>query len=127
MSRRLRFLAAPPGLDPFVDFSLDGVDGADGLYSLRSLDDESLRLFLLDASLHLADYSPRLSDGQRLALDLETADRPLVLVVATPRESGTTMNLMAPIVINATTGTAAQVILDDQDWPIRAELAVRRA
>lgn len=29
---------------------------------------------------------------------------------------------MAPIVVNAATGMCAQVILEGQDWPLRAEL-----
>ncbi len=33
------------------------------------------------------------------------------------------MNLMAPIVVNAKTGACAQVILEGQDWPLRAELS----
>jgi flagellar assembly factor FliW len=49
------------------------------------------------------------------------------LVIANPGESGTTVNLLAPIVVNATTGVCAQVILDDQDWPLRAQLSARSA
>ena len=47
--------------------------------------------------------------------------------VVNPSESGTTVNLMAPIVVNATTGACAQLILDDQDWPLKAELSARSA
>lgn len=47
----------------------------------------------------------------------------LVLVVVNPGDPGTTMNLLAPIVVNSATGTSAQVILDGQGWPLRAELA----
>jgi hypothetical protein len=35
--------------------------------------------------------------------------------------------LLAPIVVNMHTGACAQVILDDQDWPLQAELATRSA
>jgi hypothetical protein len=37
------------------------------------------------------------------------------------------VNLLAPIVVNVHTGACAQVILDDQDWPLQAELATRSA
>ena len=47
----------------------------------------------------------------------------MVLVVANPGQAGTTVNLMAPIVVNTATGASAQVILEGQDWPLRAELA----
>ena len=49
----------------------------------------------------------------------------MVLVVTNPGETGTTVNLMAPIVVNADTGRCAQIILDGQDWPLRAELTPR--
>ncbi len=51
----------------------------------------------------------------------------MVLVVVNPSETGARMNLLAPIVVNVHTGACAQVILDDQDWPLQAELAMRSA
>jgi flagellar assembly factor FliW len=60
-------------------------------------------------------------------LDVHTAEDTLVLVVANPAESGTTMNLLAPIVVNATSGASAQIILDGQDFPLRAQLSSVRA
>jgi flagellar assembly factor FliW len=125
MSAQLTFLAPPPGLSPYVDWVLDDVAGVDGLYSLRSTDDAGLRLYLLDAGLHVPDYGPRLSDQQCLDLEVTSPDQALVLVVATAGSGRTTMNLMAPIIVNAETGVAAQVILEDQDWPLVAELPAR--
>jgi flagellar assembly factor FliW len=58
---------------------------------------------------------------------VHAAEDTLVLVVANPGDSGTTMNLLAPIVVNATSGASAQIILDGQDYPLRAELSARRA
>jgi flagellar assembly factor FliW len=43
-------------------------------------------------------------------------------VVARPGDAGVTVNLMAPVVINRATGIASQVILEDQDYPLRAPL-----
>jgi flagellar assembly factor FliW len=125
MTAQLTFLAPPPGLSPYVDWTLDDVTGVEGLYSLRSTDDAELRLFLLDAALHLPDYAPSLTDQQCLDLEVTRPDQALVLVVANPGGGTTTMNLMAPIIVNAETGAAAQVILEDQDWPLAAELPAR--
>ena len=36
MSIDLTFVAPPPGLAPMVDFALNAIDGAEGLYSLVS-------------------------------------------------------------------------------------------
>ena len=37
------------------------------------------------------------------------------------------LDMARAIVVNAKTGRCAQVILEDQDWPIRAELTARSA
>ncbi len=123
MSAALTFTAPPPGLGTLVDFSLDKIDGADGLYALQANQDESLRLFVLDTAVYLPDYRPAIPSPQTEALDLPDSDPLTFLVVANPSEGGTTVNLMAPILVNPATGRCTQVILDRGDWPIRAELA----
>ena len=130
------FVAPPFGLEPLVDFVLDEVEGATGLFALRATGPdaaptpapaaaEAVRLYVLDASVHLRDYSPVLTDEQTTGLDLHDAAEALLLVVATPAASGMTVNLLAPVVVNTRTGQAAQLILEGQDWPLRAELAAR--
>ncbi|ROQ37329.1 flagellar assembly factor FliW [Frondihabitans sp. PhB188] len=127
MSASLSFVTPPPGLDPLVDFTLDEISGAAGLYSLHASDEPAKRLFVVDASVHLGHYSPEISTEQADLLGLTTPADALLLVVANPAPEGTTVNLMAPIVVNVTTGAAAQLILDEQEWPLRAPLAPARA
>lgn len=122
MSASLTFVTPPPGLDPVVDFTLDEITGAAGLYSLHAVDVATPRLFVVDAGLHLPHYSPEISEEQGASLGVAQGEDALVLVVANPTETGTTVNLMAPIVVNANTGLSAQLILENQDWPLRAEL-----
>jgi flagellar assembly factor FliW len=127
MSARLSFVSPPPGLAPLTEFALDEIEGAAGLYSLHSIDDPGIRLFVLDAAVYLPDYAPVITDEQSDALALTSAEDAVVLVVANPGEGGTSMNLAAPIVLNTRTGACAQVILEGQDWPLRAELSARSA
>lgn len=127
MSAVLSFIAPPPGFEPLVDFTLDDIEGAQGLYALRPIDDQGMRLFVLDAGIFLPDYTPEISDEQAALLDLVSGDDALVLVVANPGESGTTMNLMAPIVVNSLNGRSAQFILEGEDFPLRALLTARSA
>ena len=124
MSTGLTFLAPPPGLAPEVHFDLAEIEGAAGLYALSSQkNDEAVRrLFVLDASVYLPDYHPQITDEQRRQLQLEAPEDAAVLVVANPAAGGTTVNLLAPIVLNVHTGSCAQVILEGQDWPVRAPL-----
>ncbi len=120
MSTALTFVESPPGLAPLVDFDLDVVDGAPGLYTLRA--ETGLRLFLVDAPVYVPWYEPDL-DAESLAMvgaaaGGETAD---VMVVATISDGAPIVNLMAPVLVNRRTGAAAQVILGDE-WPLRAQL-----
>ncbi|QWS34644.1 flagellar assembly protein FliW [Curtobacterium aetherium] len=128
MSIDLAFTVAPFGLEPLRSFTLEPVDGADGLFALLGAGTtdsgvEDPRLYLLDAAVHLPDYAPELSDEQAERIGLVRAEEAMLLVVANPDAGGTTVNLLAPVVVNARTGVGAQFILEDQDLPLRAELA----
>lgn len=123
----LSFVTSPPGFAPLTDFSLEKIEGADGLYSLHATEAPGTRMFVVDAGVHLPDYQPVISTEQCTALDLTAPEGAFVLVVVNPAEGGTTANLMAPIVVNVGTGACAQVILDGQDWPLQAPLGARAA
>lgn len=127
MTAVLTFASPPPGLAPLVDFILDDVAGAAGIYALHAASDPGIRLYVLDAAVYLPWYTPEITDEQALGLGISAPEDAMVLVVANASESGTTTNLMAPIVVNAKTGRCAQLILEDQDWPLRAELTARSA
>ncbi|MCE0508675.1 MULTISPECIES: flagellar assembly protein FliW [Microbacterium] len=122
MTAALTFLAPPPGLAPHVDFALAPVDGADGLFAMRAVQDAELRLYLVDPRTVLSEYAPILTDEQADALALRDAEDALILVVAHPSAEGVSVNLLAPVIVNRTTGAASQVILEDQDYPLRAPL-----
>jgi flagellar assembly factor FliW len=127
VSPLLSFVTPPPGLDPHRDFRLSEIEGAAGLYSLQAANEPSTRMFVLDVGVYLPDYAPVISTEQSDALAIVTPADAIVLVVVNPGEDSTTVNLMAPIVVNAITGICAQVILDGQDWPLRAELGALAA
>ncbi len=123
----LTFITPLPGLAPLTTFKLIGISGADGLYTLQSVEAPSRRLYVLDAGVYVPDYEPRISTGEAAALELTESDDALVLVVATPGGDGTSVNLMAPIIVNRLTGACSQVILEGQDWPLHAQLTGRSA
>jgi len=119
----VRFLAPPPGLEPLDDFTLEPVAGADGLYTLASTERPEIRLFTIDASRHLPGYSPELPDERASELGITEPEEALLLVVVTPSHEGSTVNLLAPVIVNRATGAALQLVLDDDAFPVRAELA----
>jgi len=122
MSRVLVPATPLPGFPEATTLSLEPVEGAMGLYSLASPQAAGLRLFVLDAGLHLADYKPVFTNEQMALLgDPEPGSRG-VLVIVNTSDSQASVNLLAPLVFNSDTGTCAQIILESQDWPIRSAL-----
>jgi flagellar assembly factor FliW len=119
--RALHFDVPPPGLAPLRDFTLDAVDGAPGLFTMRADPEVGLRLFLIEPDQYLPGYSPEFTAEQ-----VEPVGGPesaSVFVVATLDGGEPIVNLLAPIVVNYDDGRAAQVILDSSDWPLRAKLS----
>ena len=119
---RLTFVAPPPGLQPLAEFDLAEVEDAVGLYTLRDTAGADVRLFLLDPGHFVPEYVPSLTEEQRVGLDAGSDAELDVYVVATLQEGSPVVNLLAPIVVNPHTAKAAQVILEGDDWPLRAEL-----
>ncbi|WP_144872670.1 flagellar assembly protein FliW [Microbacterium sp. 1.5R] len=117
----VEFVVPMPGLRPHTSFALEPIAGAEGLYALRATDAD-VRLFLLDPVFNDFPYAPRISSGVRSDLGVGDADDLRLLIVANPSDDGVFVNLRAPIVIDPATGRAAQVILDDEDYPIRVRL-----
>ena len=118
--RQLRFLTPPPGLEPGTEFTLAALADTPGLFSLTS-NSSAARLFVLEAALYLPDYTPRLPAAELDAIGT-AREAAMVLVVANPGAT-TTVNLSAPIVVNAATGVCAQLILEDSRWPLRHALS----
>ncbi len=117
----LGFTAPPPGFAPLTEFDLAEVGGAPGLYTLRDTAGENLRLFLIDPTFYVPDYLPQLTEADLAALQASTSAELDVYVVANLQSGAPVVNLLAPIVVNPTTRTATQLILED-DWPLQAEL-----
>ncbi len=119
----VRFLVPPPGLEPLAEFDLAPVAGAEGLYTLTAAERPEIRLFTIDAERHLPGYSPELPDDRAADLGISRPEEALLLAVVTPSPEGSTVNLLAPVIVNRQTGAGLQLVLDDDALPVRAELA----
>lgn len=119
---RLTFTTPPPGLGTALDYTLTGIDGVDGLYNLQAGDFPELGMFVLDSSRFVPGYHPRIPEDRMTELGLDAGTAPHLLVVARPGDDELTVNLMAPIVVNTETGLASQVILETEEYPVRAVL-----
>ena len=111
-----------PGLPGHPEYSLDGLDDAGVLYALRSLADPAVRLFVVRPEAFFEGYTPDVDASTRESLALAEGDEPLLFVVVHPGadDAPTTANLLAPVMVNPSTGAAAQVVLDGR--PLRAQL-----
>jgi flagellar assembly factor FliW len=121
MNPSVSFTAPMPGLENVSDFTLRSVEGATGLYALES-GSTPVRLFLADAAIFVPGYAPPVPAAALEALDLGQDEAPQVLVVLNHAPGSTTVNLMAPIVLNPATGRCTQLVLDGRDYPLRADL-----
>lgn len=119
----VHFLTPPPGLEPLDAFELEPVPGAEGLYTLAAVERPEIRLYTIDAERHLPGYSPELPDDRAAELGIAAPKDASLLVVVTPSPEGSTVNLLAPVIVNRSSGAALQLVLDDEAFPVRAELA----
>ena len=99
-------------------------DGESPMYELRSLEQPEVRFIVVVPGAYFSDYEIELDDHECGDLGLTDSADALVLVMLTVGRdaASTTANLLAPVVINARTRVAAQVILTGSDWPVRAPL-----
>lgn len=76
-------------------------------------------MFPLDAAVYAPGYTPEIA-APAAGLGLRSPADARVLVVASPGPLGTTVNLLAPVLVNEADGRPAQVVLDGQNCPVRA-------
>jgi len=122
-SQPVTFAAPMPGFEDLHNFSLRSVEGATGLYALEA-GTTPVRLFLADAAVFAPSYAPPIPAAALEALELDERAAPQVLIVVNHSPGSTTVNLMAPIVLNRAAGRCIQLVLDGRDYPLRAELGL---
>jgi len=121
----VRFAAPLLGLEHLSRFALVELDPDSPLLSLESLEDAAVRLLVLDPAVVVEGYAPVLDGVSRAAVGLAPGEEGQLFVVVSPGASlvESTINLLAPILVNPATGTAAQVVLTGSTYPLRQPLA----
>ena len=115
------------GFDEFKKYTIifdsskeeEGKDN--GIMWLQSLDEVSLALPVVDPTIILRDYDPVVDDELLKAIGVEENTEILVLVTMTvPSDiEKMTVNLKAPIVINAEKLSAVQLIANNEDYLVK--------
>lgn len=97
---------------------------SDAMISLQSIDDEYLAFVLMNPFNLIKDYAPMLQSSDYE--DLGTSNRNdlsfYVICAAKENASQSTVNLKCPIVVNALTRQAKQVILESSEYGFRHKL-----
>jgi flagellar assembly factor FliW len=112
----IEFVTDMPGLPGMSRCGLVRLDESGALYRLQSLIDPDLRLLVAAPPVFFSDYEPQIDDETAASIGLSAVEDAVVLVVVTAGASAAqaTANLLAPIVINATTRQAVQVLQVNQ-------------
>jgi flagellar assembly factor FliW len=120
----IEFVAPLMGFGDQTAFHLVPLDEDGTLWSLRDATGSGLRLVVVAPTRFFPGYAPEIDDETVAALDLRDATEAAVLNVVTVGEdpASSTVNLLAPIVINHRTMRAAQSVLVGTDLPLRAPL-----
>jgi flagellar assembly factor FliW len=89
---------------------------------LQSVEDTSMAFLIAEPTHFVTDYSPTVSDRDQSYLNLETETPCLAYVtVSIPagKPEDMTINLAAPLIINARSRAGKQIILDDEAYTIK--------
>ena len=96
----------------------------DSMISLQCLDDETLSFILMNPFGLFPDYAPALSKQDLRELDADSPEDISYYVISVIRDSvaESTVNLKAPLAVNALNRKAKQVILDQPEYTFRHAL-----
>lgn len=105
---------------------LDFGDPDSGFKWLQSADRGDLAFVIADPTLFAADYAPVLPGSVQKELNLKSFEEAVFMgICVIPEKSEeSTVNLLAPVVINPVERLASQVVLSDQSYPMRHRMFV---
>jgi flagellar assembly factor FliW len=91
-------------------------------YWLQSLDDPTVAFLVVDPTRFFKDYSVSIREETQADLNLADAKDGQLLVICNRVGEWITGNLQGPLVINARTRMAQQVVLTEKKWTCRQPL-----
>jgi flagellar assembly factor FliW len=91
---------------------------------LQSLQTPSLAFVVTDPFLYVPDYSVKLTEGEKAQIQFKQGDTLLTRVIVTIPENylEMTANLVAPLVLNLTSGLVRQFVLTSMEYDTRHHL-----
>ncbi len=88
---------------------------------MQSLKTPGLAFVITDPFLYVPDYSVKLTEGEKSQIQFQPGNSLLTRVIVTIPENflDMTANLVAPLVINSTSGLARQFVLTSSEYDTR--------
>lgn len=120
----LEFPDGIPGFSQAHHFLLRDLTDDHVFQVFQSVEDPDLSMVVSVPWLFFPDYAPILSDEDQRVLGLERVEDAMVFCSVTADDTGEELyvNLLGPFVVNAQSRQGRQVVLLDQNWPVRAPL-----
>ena len=121
----LRFADGIPGFADARRFVLSDLTDDGTFQLLTCVEDPELSIVVALPWVFFPDYAPELPESDRRGLGIEQPTDAVVFcsVCAEDDVDEIVLNLRAPFIANATTREARQVILHDEDLPLRAPVS----
>lgn len=120
-SKLIKFPQGLPGFEDLHDFIILEVGHTKPIYWLQSTEDKFIALPVILTFEVLDDYYIDIRDNELDELHIESQNDLLIMnVVVIPEQiEKMTVNLAAPIVINAVRGIGKQIIIDAKSMSVR--------
>lgn len=113
------------GFESYINYlPLSFHEEDDTMISLQSLDDETLSFILMNPFAIYPDYNPILSNQDLKELDANSPDDISFYVISVIKEPSnkSTINLKAPLAVNAINRKAKQIMLEQPEYTFRHTL-----
>lgn len=110
-----------PGFEGVKRYSLTAWEEGSPFGILASLDEGGPSFIVVNPFLACPGYEPAVPEREARFLEIEDASEASLLSIVTIREDPAelTLNLRAPLLMNLRLNLAAQVVLEDERWPVR--------
>ena len=122
--RAIEFEDGIPGFPDTTRFVLVDIVDDGAFQTFQSVDDPTVGFVVAVPWLFFPDYAPELTETEQEELAIGRAEDALVFcpVALDPDEGRVYMNLLGPLVVNASTRRGRQLVLAGSDYPTRAPI-----
>ena len=112
------------GFPEYTQFTLIKMNDEGLVYRLQSLQDEAINFVVVPAASFFPSYAPIVDDEVAARFDLVNGREILILLVVTLGETfkDSTVNLMAPLLLDPNAQIAEQIIVENANLSVRTPL-----